>query len=204
MAAQRRWHTIIPRDQLSNPPEGIPVTWLKPRKKLSKIYVHPPPRSMPKKCPDPVGVVTASQLATLDSSGARARLFDKENTEGVRVGDVLHVRMREGEPVSGVCLNIRRRGVETAILLRNQLTRVGVEVWVKVFSPLVQSVEIVQRRVRRARRARLYYMRQPKHDMGSVEGLVRTYLRQRAVLGSGGKGAAEMLGKKGKGKGKKK
>lgn len=33
------------------------------------------------------------------------------------------------------------------------------EMWVKVFSPEVQSVEIVQRSERRKRRARLYYMR---------------------------------------------
>lgn len=31
--------------------------------------------------------------------------------------------------------------------------------WVKVFSPNVESVEIVQRTVKRKRRARLYYMR---------------------------------------------
>lgn len=35
----------------------------------------------------------------------------------------------------------------------------GVEMWVKVFSPDVQSVEIVQRSEKRKRRARLYYMR---------------------------------------------
>lgn len=31
--------------------------------------------------------------------------------------------------------------------------------WVKVFSPNVESVEIVQRTEKRKRRARLYYMR---------------------------------------------
>ena len=56
-------------------------------------------------------------------------------------------------------MNIRRRGVDTGILLRNQLTRVGVELWVKVYSPNVVGIEVVQRRAKRARRARLYYMR---------------------------------------------
>ena len=31
--------------------------------------------------------------------------------------------------------------------------------WVKVFSPNVEGIEVVQRRAKRARRARLYYMR---------------------------------------------
>lgn len=35
----------------------------------------------------------------------------------------------------------------------------GVEMWVKVFSPNVRSVEVVQRAEKRARRARLFYMR---------------------------------------------
>ncbi len=75
------------------------------------------------------------------------------------MGDILLVRLRNGDPFAGVCLNIRRRGVDTGILLRNQLTRVGVEMWFKIYSPNVEGVEVVQRRAKRARRARLYYMR---------------------------------------------
>jgi hypothetical protein len=37
--------------------------------------------------------------------------------------------------------------------------RVAVEMWVKVFSPNTQSVEIVQRSEKKVRRARLTYMR---------------------------------------------
>ena len=66
---------------------------------------------------------------------------------------------KNGDPFSGVCLSLRLRGVDTSFLLRNQLTRVGVEMSVKVFSPEVQSVEIVQRSEKRKRRARLYYLR---------------------------------------------
>jgi len=54
--------------------------------------------------------------------------------------------------------------------------------WIKVFSPNVEKVEIVQRTEKRKRRARLYYMRKPKHDMGSVENIVGNYLRQRRAL----------------------
>lgn len=58
--------------------------------------------------------------------------------------------------------------------------------WFKIYSPSVTGIEVVQRREKRARRARLYYMRQPKHDIGSVDGIVRQYLRQRAALGASG------------------
>ena len=49
--------------------------------------------------------------------------------------------------------------MDTGILLRNHFTRVGVEMWVKVYSPNVAGIEVVQRKEKRARRARLYYMR---------------------------------------------
>ena len=90
-----------------------------------------------------------------------------------------------GEPFAGICMNIRRRGVDTGILLRSQLTRVGTELWVKVYSPRVTGVEVVQRREKRARRARLYYLRKPKHDRGNLSGIVDAYLRERRLLRSG-------------------
>ena len=87
-------------------------------------------------------------------------LFDyRRNPRSVKVGDILRVTFKNGDPFSGVCLSIRLRGIDTSFLLRNQLTRVGVEMAVKVFSPNVESVEIVQRTEKRKRRARLYYMR---------------------------------------------
>ena len=69
------------------------------------------------------------------------------------------MRFRSGDPFAGICMNIRRRGVDTAILLRNQLTRVGTEMWVKIYSPNVVGVEVVQRAEKRVRRARAYYFR---------------------------------------------
>ncbi|QDS68669.1 hypothetical protein FKW77_002107 [Venturia effusa] len=154
------------------------------RKPLKDIPIFPPLPSTWAKCKDPVGAVTDSQIKLLDPTGVRTRLFAKTNSEAAKVGDILLVRLKNGEPFSGVCLNIRRRGVDTGILLRNQLTRVGVEMWYKIYSPNITGIEIVQKREKKARRARLYYLRKPKHDMGSVEGIVRQYLRQRAQLGS--------------------
>ncbi|KAK7716557.1 hypothetical protein SLS57_006585 [Botryosphaeria dothidea] len=177
-------------------------------KQMSKVHqpikTYPPPPTATAKCKDPIAAVTQSQLSVLDPTGARAHLFSKANPEAAKVGDILLVRQKNGDPFAGVCLNIRRRGVDTAVLLRNQLTRVGVEMWYKVFSPNVEGIEVVQRREKRARRARLYYMRKPKHDLGSVDNIVRQYQRQRAMLRSGGaaRGRDANAGKRGGKKGK--
>ena len=171
----------------------------------------PSARNIKKTCPHPVSAVTSSQISVLDPTGARTRLFAKDNPECARVGDILLVRQRSGDPFAGVCINTRRRGADTALLLRGQLTRVGVEMWYKIYSPLVEGIEVVQRAAKRARRARLTYMRTVKHDRGSVENIVRMYLRQKAALGTAdgqkkkgaGPAAAMMGGKKKAGRGKK-
>ncbi|EAW12680.1 mitochondrial 54S ribosomal protein bL19m [Aspergillus clavatus NRRL 1] len=158
-------------------------TRLQPNNGRKKLKIYPPPPSPRANCKDPVAALTESQLASLDPTGERRALFDyRRNPRSVKVGDILRVTFKNGDPFSGVCLSIRLRGIDTSFLLRNELTRVGVEMAVKVFSPNVDSVEIVQRTEKRKRRARLYYMRKPRHDMGSVENIVSNYLRQKSVL----------------------
>ena len=124
-------------------------------------------------------------MPQLDPTGARQRLFDRLNPDGVKVGDILLTTFKTGEPFSGVVMSIKQRGIDTSVLLRSQLTRIGTEMSIKVFSPLVQSMEVAQKAVKRARRARLYYLRKPKHDIGSVQKVVDQYLRQRALLTGG-------------------
>ncbi|CAD6452441.1 f1058cfe-ca47-4212-8be1-c39d71e98efe [Sclerotinia trifoliorum] len=150
---------------------------------VRKIKTYPPPSSPAQKYKEPIKNLHAEQIAVLDPTGARTNLFSKTNPEAARVGDILLVRLKTGDPFAGVCINIRRRGVETGILLRNELTRVGVEMWYKIYSPNVEGIEVVQRKAKRARRARLTYMRKPKHDMGSVQNIVLQYQRTRGVLG---------------------
>ncbi|THV85180.1 hypothetical protein D6D27_07895 [Aureobasidium pullulans] len=151
---------------------------------MKKIPVFPAVPSARTTCKDPIVAVTASQISTLDPTGARTRLFSRENIDRANPGDILLVRLKNGDQYAGVCLNIRRQGIDSAILLRNNLTRVGVEMWYKIYSPNVEGIEVVQRKEKRARRARLYYMRQPRHDIGSVDNIVRQYQRQRAMLRS--------------------
>ncbi len=126
---------------------------------LRKIKTYPPPPSHRAKHPFPVADWQAQHLKQLDPTGSRTRLFDRNNPDVSCVGDILLVTFKTGDPFAGVCLSIKRRGVDTGILLRNKLLMVGVEMWVKVYSPSVQAIEVVKRAEKRARRARLYYMR---------------------------------------------
>ncbi|KAL3423040.1 ribosomal protein L19 [Phlyctema vagabunda] len=150
-----------------------------------KIRVYPPPPTPATNFKEPINDLHAAQIAILDPTGARTDLFSRSNPEAAHVGDILLVRLKSGDPFAGVCINIRRRGVDTGILLRNELTRVAVEMWYKIYSPNVEGIEVVQRAKKRARRARLTYMRKPKHDIGSVQNLVMHYQRSKNAARSG-------------------
>lgn len=156
-----------------------------------KIKTYPPPPSTRNHHPFAIAAINEAHITTLDPTGARTRLFSRSNPDVPRVGDILLATFTTGDPFSGICLNIRRRGPDTAILLRNRLLTVGVEMWIKIYSPKVRSIEVVERAVKRARRARLYYLRKPKHDRGSVEGVVEEYLKRRRLLRSGAVGVRE-------------
>ena len=136
-------------------------------------------------------MIDQQQMAMLDPTGARARLFDPKNPDGAKAGDIILATFKTGEPFSGVAMSIKWRGPHTSVLLRNQLTRIGTEMDIKVFSPLVQSMEVAQKAARRPRRARLFYLRKPQHDMGSVQKIVDGYLRQRAILTGGSPGGTK-------------
>ncbi|KAI1457600.1 translation protein SH3-like domain-containing protein [Annulohypoxylon moriforme] len=172
-----------------------PKTPQKPIRTAFAVYPRVP--SARKTNPAALEAFHAQQIRRLDRTGARTSLFKKTNPDCAKPGDVLQVTTRKGggEPFAGVCLSIRRAGVDTAILLRNHVSRVPVEMWFKIYSPNVQGIEIVWRRPKRARRARLTYMRQPKHDMGNIDNLVEAWRRSRNVFSS--KGGAKGKGQKG-------
>ncbi|OAA38141.1 Ribosomal protein L19 [Metarhizium rileyi] len=152
--------------------------------KVGKFEIYPQIPSIRSTHPDPMPILRQQQLAQLDPTGIRTRLFSKDHADSAKVGDVLMVTTQGGEPFSGAFIQIRRRGVDTAILLRGQMMKTGVEMWFKIYSPSVTGIDIIWRRPKRARRARLTYMRQPKHDMGSVDSLVSAWKKERYALRS--------------------
>ncbi|KAG6010232.1 hypothetical protein E4U43_008612 [Claviceps pusilla] len=164
--------------------------------KIEKFQVWPQIPSVRSTNPDPMPILRQQQIAALDPTGARTRLFSKDHADSAKVGDVLMVTTKTGEPFSGAFIQIRRRGVDTAILLRGQMMKTGVEMWFKVYSPTVTGIDIIWRRPKRARRARLTYMRKPKHDMGSVDHLVSAWKKERYALRSKSKQAVGGKGRK--------
>lgn len=134
------------------------------------------------------------QIIRMDPTGTRTHLFSRKNSDRARMGDVLIVTPSKagGEIFGGVLLAVRHSGIETAILLRGQLAKTSVEMWFKIYSRSVASIDIAQRAKRRARRAKLTFMRQPKHDRGSVDDLIKNWRRTRMAGRSrvGGKAAS--------------
>ncbi|CAG8920318.1 unnamed protein product [Penicillium salamii] len=176
----------LPKDMPPQFLSQIPLRF-RPDPDREPLKIYPAPPSARKTCKDPIAAVTESQLAVLDPKGERKAMFDyRRNPRSVKPGDIVRVTFKNGDPFNGVVLSIKLRGIETSFLLRNELTRVAVEMSVKVFSPNVNSVEIVQRSEKKRRRARLYFMRDRKHDRRSVENIVANYVRQKkAFLGGG-------------------
>ncbi|KAH7037937.1 translation protein SH3-like domain-containing protein [Microdochium trichocladiopsis] len=181
------------------PTTGLPLSKLKfhtiktnnPEKPIRTAFaVYPRVPSTRSTNPAALEAYHAQQIRRLDRTGARTALFSKTSKDSVRPGDVLQVSTNRGEPFAGVVMSVKRAGVDTAVLLRNHLTKVGVEMWFKIYSPSVTGIDIVWRKPRRARRARLYYLRKPKRDMGNVDHLVDAWRRSRNVFSSKGKGSA--------------
>ncbi|KAK1726958.1 ribosomal protein L19 [Colletotrichum acutatum] len=167
---------------------SVKPSYYGPRNKPTFAVYPPLPSIRQTTHKNPLPSLDAAQRTTLDPTGARTRLFDPARPDAAKVGDVLMVTTKSGEPFSGVCMSIRRRGVDTGILLRGQLMKVGVEMWYKIYSPTVIGIDIVWRRPKRARRARLTYLRKPKHDMGNVDHLVFAWKKER--YGTRSKGRA--------------
>lgn len=159
------------------------------KQKVAKFQVWPQVPSPRATNPDPMPALKQQEIARLDATGARTRLFSREHADSAKVGDVLMVTTKSGEPFSGAFIQLRRRGVDTAILLRGQMMKVGVEMWFKIYSPTVTGIDIIWRKPKRARRARLTFMRKPSHDMGSVDNLVSAWKKERYALRSKAKQA---------------
>ena len=88
----------------------------------------------------------------------------KEDRPHVKVGDVVkvHVKIREGEReriqvFEGVVIRRNSGGLRETFTVRRVSYGVGVEKTFLIHSPLVEKVELV--RVGKARRARLFYLR---------------------------------------------
>lgn len=76
---------------------------------------------------------------------------------------------------SGVVLSIRRRGPDTSFVLRNVVNRTGVEMQFFPASPHITDIQVIRkegsgggRAGRRARRAKLFYLRDSPEKMTNI------------------------------------
>lgn len=113
----------------------------------------------------------------LDPQNERRKMFDRHSTESVRPGDILHVE-GVGTNFNGVLLAIKRRGSDTSFVLRNRILGQGIEMRYNLFNPAIKTIRLITRKQKRARRAKLFYMRESKHDVGNIDNIVRQKLKK--------------------------
>jgi large subunit ribosomal protein L19 len=98
-----------------------------------------------------------------------------------RPGDTIrvHVRLKEGEgdkeriqPFEGVVISRRGRTAGASFTVRRVSFSVGVERIFPLHSPMISSIEVVQRG--RVRRAKLYYLRGRKGKAARIKRVERT------------------------------
>ncbi|CCJ31006.1 unnamed protein product [Pneumocystis jirovecii] len=130
--------------------------------------------------------VQQAQIQTLDPTHERTLLFSKKSPYSVKPGDILQVETYNSLPnktnvstFSGYIIAIRRKGVDTSFRLRNQIMKTGVEIQFNLYSPTIKSIKVLLRgALGRIRRAKLYYLRQPKHNPGPVENIIKNKEKQ--------------------------
>lgn len=101
-------------------------------------------------------------------------LFARNHPERLLPGSVISITQTHA-PTSftGVLIGLRRRGLDSSIIIRNVVQRVGVEMQVFLGSPHLKDIKVLQKAdgssgSRRARRAKLYYLRDSPEKMSSI------------------------------------
>ena len=90
-----------------------------------KIVVHEAPPREWQSCKEPLKYIDDQQLARLDPTGARAKLFDEANDDRAKPGDILHTTFTSGEPFSGIIMVIKGQGPHKSVLLRESHNETG-------------------------------------------------------------------------------
>ncbi|KAJ8099307.1 translation protein SH3-like domain-containing protein [Lipomyces tetrasporus] len=131
----------------------------KPKKAPIKIR-QPAPSLLPKGS-EPKQLLEQKLTSELDPTGWRRQLFQRSSPLALRPGDVVrvHFHSETSHTFVGTIMVIRRRGLDTSVRLRSEVAQLGVEMSVKVYSTSVKNFEFISRAVKKARRAKLYYLR---------------------------------------------
>lgn len=146
------------------------------------IPVYPPVDSTP-----PVRNATLLQKLSdidlnenLDTEGWRTKLINKKDSKNcIKAGDIIRVVYNKEkcsyDNFVGYILSVDRkeRTQDASVLLRNQISKVMVEVRVPLFSPLVERIDILKKADGSRKRNKHYYIRGTKLDVGNLESKLR-------------------------------
>ncbi len=101
------------------------------------------------------------------------KYMDRETSE-FRSGDTVrvNVKIREGDKsriqvFEGVVIAIKRNGLSSTFTVRKVSVGYGVERIFPLYSPTIQTIEVVKRG--RVRRAKLYYLRERKGKAARIK-----------------------------------
>ncbi|KDN45923.1 hypothetical protein K437DRAFT_294467 [Tilletiaria anomala UBC 951] len=137
-----------------------------------------------------------------DPTSRMTAFFARNSTERIPPGSVITVETwtsattkNSFSSFSGVLLAIKRRGTATSFLVRNIVNKLGVEVRFSLYSPLLKDIKVVQRangkkrnepgKLRRARRAKLYYLRGDERKLTNITSVIK---RQKAEVADATRG----------------
>ncbi|KAG5646421.1 hypothetical protein DXG03_003471 [Asterophora parasitica] len=111
-------------------------------------------------------------LATPEKQEIIRNLFSRQSPNQLLPGSIIQVTLEHApSSFTGVLLGIRRRGLDTSILLRNIIQRTGVEMQFYVNSPHVKDIKVLQKPPGgRMRRAKLFYLRDSPEKMSMIAG----------------------------------
>lgn len=116
----------------------------------------------------------------LDPSARFTAMFHRNSTERIPIGSVISVETYTSpsktgtSTFSGVLIAIRRRGTSTSFVLRNLISKLGVEMRYNIYSPLLKDIKVIAkadspRRPRRgplvrSKKAKLYCECRPARE----------------------------------------
>lgn len=143
------------------------------------------------------GIMAAlnAQLRTqYDQDGSLTALFARNSLDRTPPGSIVIVETWNDitkttfTSFSGALIAIRRRGTSTSFVLRNIVNKTGVEMRFNLYSPLIKEIKVVQRavgtkrdsRLRRARRAKLYYVRRDDSRLPNIARAIQV-MREREL-----------------------
>ncbi|CEH11676.1 50s ribosomal protein l19 [Ceraceosorus bombacis] len=152
-------------------------------------YITPPPR-VKSVWQGSMDTFIADMRASYDPTGEKSALFSRKSRQNVPAGSVVLVETwsnsskTNSTAFSGVLIAVRRRGLSTSFVLRTLVNKLGVEMRFNLYSPLIKQIRVISRadaskatrtqgNLRRARRAKLYFLRKDDRRIAGINKVVQ-------------------------------